>query len=382
MLAALAVPVALGVGVPLATIVYWMAQSQQTTLPAVATLSQATWNTFIYSALGALGAVALAVPVAMMSFRRSSPIRVMIERATFITLALPGVVVALSLVYFATRYADGIYQTSGLLIAAYVIMHFPLALVCVKTSVVQTSARLVDVGHSLGRGRLSVFLRVTLPLLAPGMLAGFCLVFLMAATELTATLVLAPIGVMTLATQFWAFQSEVAYGAAAPYALVMMALAVVPAAVLALWFDRGAQRCRRSRRERNPAARRLQALRLGAGADRSRADGRGRVDHRRARLLWERQDDDAQADRRFRPARCGNDRDRRACRRRRSGERPTAASRRRLRASGRRPVPTPDRDRQRRLRPAPGRSGTSAGTARAGRPRRARAALSPPALRR
>ena len=43
-------------------------------------------------------------------------------------------------------------------------------------------------------------------------------------TELTATLVLAPIGVQTLATQFWAFQSEVAYGAAAPYALVIIAL--------------------------------------------------------------------------------------------------------------------------------------------------------------
>ena len=61
----------------------------------------------------------------------------------------------------------------------------------------------------------------------------------MAATELTATLVLAPIGVMTLATQFWAFQSQVSYGAAAPYALVMMVLAVVPAAILAVWFDRG-----------------------------------------------------------------------------------------------------------------------------------------------
>ena len=85
----------------------------------------------------------------------------------------------------------------------------------------------------------SVFIRVTLPLLTPGMLAGFCLVFLMAATELTATLVLAPIGVMTLSTQFWAFESSVAYGAAAPYALVMMVIAVIPAIVLAIWFDRG-----------------------------------------------------------------------------------------------------------------------------------------------
>ena len=97
---------------------------------------------------------------------------------------------------------------------------------------------LVDVGRSLGRGRSVVFVRVTIPLLAPGLLAGFCLVFLTAVTELTATLVLAPIGVQTLATQFWAYQSEVAYGAAAPYALVIVAIAAVPGALLGLWFDR------------------------------------------------------------------------------------------------------------------------------------------------
>ena len=141
--------------------------------------------------------------------------------------------------FFATRYAFGLYQTSALLIAAYAIMHFPFALVCVKTSVAQAPARFADVGRSLGRGPVAVFFRVTLPLLAPGLLAGFCLVFVIAVTELTATLILAPIGVQTLATQFWAYQSEVAYGAAAPYALVIVALAAIPAVVLALWFDRG-----------------------------------------------------------------------------------------------------------------------------------------------
>ena len=96
----------------------------------------------------------------------------------------------------------------------------------------------MDVGRSLGQGPVSVFFRVTLPLIAPGLAAGFCLVFLTAITELTATLVLAPIGVQTLATQFWAYQSAVAYGAAAPYALMIVALAVVPGALLGLWFDR------------------------------------------------------------------------------------------------------------------------------------------------
>jgi iron(III) transport system permease protein len=238
-LLALAALIVLAIGVPFATLAYWMAQSQHATLPATATVGQATWNTLRYSALGATAAVALALPVAMMTFRRSSAPRLAIQRATFVTLALPGVVVALSLVFFATRYAFGLYQTSALLIAAYAIMHFPFALVCVKTSVAQAPARFGDIGRSLGRGPIAVFFRVTLPLLAPGLLAGFCLVFVIAVTELTATLILAPIGVQTLATQFWAYQSEVAYGAAAPYALVIVALAAIPAAVLALWFDRG-----------------------------------------------------------------------------------------------------------------------------------------------
>jgi iron(III) transport system permease protein len=238
-LLALAALIALAIGVPLATLAYWMAQSQHATLPATATVGQALWNTLRYSSLGATAAVTLALPVAMMTFRRSSPARLAIQRATFVTLALPGVVVALSLVFFATRYAFSIYQTSALLIAAYAIMHFPFALVCIKTSVAQAPARFADIGRSLGRGPIAVFLRVTLPLLVPGLLAGFCLVFVIAVTELTATLILAPIGVQTLATQFWAYQSEVAYGAAAPYALVIVMLAAIPAAVLALWFDRG-----------------------------------------------------------------------------------------------------------------------------------------------
>ena len=235
---AMAALVALGVGVPVGTIVYWMVTSQHTTLPATATVATATWTTLSYSAAGAAVAVVLAVPVALVSFRRSTVPRSVLERSTYVTKALPGVVIALSLVFFATRYVFGLYETSTLLVAAYVILNFPLALVCVKASVAHVPPRLTDVGRSLGRGPVAVFVRVTLPLLAPGLLAGFCLVFLTAVTELTATLVLAPIGVQTLATQFWAFQQNIAYSAAAPYALVMVALAVIPGTLLGLWFDR------------------------------------------------------------------------------------------------------------------------------------------------
>ena len=48
-------------------------------------------------------------------------------------------------------------------------------------------------------------MRITLPLIAPGLRAAFALVFISSATELTATLLLRPTGVNTLATQFWAY---------------------------------------------------------------------------------------------------------------------------------------------------------------------------------
>jgi iron(III) transport system permease protein len=68
------------------------------------------------------------------------------------------------------------------------------------------------------------------------------LVFLETATELTATLVLHPTNVETLATQFWAYQSNGSYSQAAPYALVMVLIAAVPGYVLGRWFDRQPER--------------------------------------------------------------------------------------------------------------------------------------------
>ena len=120
----------------------------------------------------------------------------------------------------------------------YVVMFFPMAVVSVRAAVARSPVGVEEVGHSLGVTRRSVFWRVTLPLIAPGLAAAFCLVFLEAATELTATLVLRPTGVQTLATQFWAYQTNLSYSQAAPYAAVMVLIAAVPSYVLGRWFDR------------------------------------------------------------------------------------------------------------------------------------------------
>ncbi len=230
---------ALAVLVPIGTLISWMLSSQHTTLPAEATLAQATGSTLGYCAGGAAVAVLLAIPIALMCARSEGRLARLLERSSYLILAVPGVVVALSLVFFSIRIARPLYESSTLLMLAYGLLTFPLALSCLSTVVRQIPASLTGVGRSLGRSGAAVFARITLPLIAPGLVAGFCLVFLTSTTELTATLVLAPLGSQTLTTQFWAFQSEAAYGAAAPYALMMIAISLIPGSLLALWFDRG-----------------------------------------------------------------------------------------------------------------------------------------------
>jgi iron(III) transport system permease protein len=53
--------------------------------------------------------------------------------------------------------------------------------------------------------------------------------------------------VQTLATQFWNYQQNLAYGQAAPFALLMIAIAAVPSYVLGRFFDRNTVMKRRSR---------------------------------------------------------------------------------------------------------------------------------------
>lgn len=244
--AGLSLLIVLSLGIPIGAIVYLMAQGGHSTLPP-ASLWIATGNTFGFGAAAGLLATLAALPIGLLSVRFARPGDLALERTNMLVLAVPGLVVALSLTYLTEHFLQGrFYLTDPLLVLAYSIMFFPLALVSVRAAVARAPLGLEEVGRSLGVRRPSVLWRVTMPLIAPGLAAAFALVFLETATELTATLVLHPTGVETLATQFWAYQSNGSYSQAAPYAGVMVLIAAVPGYVLGRWFDRQPERMARA----------------------------------------------------------------------------------------------------------------------------------------
>jgi iron(III) transport system permease protein len=237
-LAGVALLVGLALGVPVGAVIYLMVSGGSSTLPP-ASLIGAAGNTFLYSAGAGIVATVAALPIALLSVRYPRREVRLLERSNMLILGVPGLVIALAFTFFTEHYLAGfLYQTPVLLVVTYAVMFFPLAVVSVRAAVARSPIGLEEVGHSLGVPRHTVFWRVTLPLIGPGLAAAFCLVFLESATELTATLVLHPTNVETLATQFWSYQSDFAYSQAAPYAGVLMLIAAVPSYVLGRWFDR------------------------------------------------------------------------------------------------------------------------------------------------
>jgi iron(III) transport system permease protein len=173
-----------------------------------------------------------AVAIAIIVVRFRPKFAVTLERSVWLTHATPGIVVALSLTYFANQVAPWIYQTSFLVLVAYLALFLPNALSAISTPLRQSPVALDEIASSLGLTKLQTLRKVVLPIAGPGIFAATTLVILTVLKELPATLLLRPTGIETLATRLWTETSVASFSTAAPYALLLVVLAGIPAWLL------------------------------------------------------------------------------------------------------------------------------------------------------
>lgn len=225
----LALGAILSLAVPCGTILRWLiAGGGEVWTRSVAL---AFFETMGIALAGALVATAAAAPISWLSIRAPGRMQRLLEGCHSYVGSLPGVVVGLALVAVTVRIALPIYQTMATLLLAYMLLFLPRAIAGLRPSLAQAPLELERAAMALGRTQLEAVLAVTLRIAAPGAAASLALVALGASTELTATLMLAPNGVRTLATGFWSLTSEIEYAAAAPYAAAMI-LASLPLTIL------------------------------------------------------------------------------------------------------------------------------------------------------
>ncbi len=219
--------VGLALAVPLAVTGYWILRGistgQDFGLPFLAAR-----NSLWASGMAAVVAAVAAMPVTVLSVRFRGWLTALVERATFVGYALPGIVVALSLVFFGIRYGGPLYQTLALLVFAYAVRFLPEAVGATRASLLQVSPSIEEAARSLGRSGPRVLMEITTPLVRPGVLAGAALVFLTAMKELPATILLAPIGFRTLATEIWSGTEGAFFARSAMHAALLLLLSSVP----------------------------------------------------------------------------------------------------------------------------------------------------------
>lgn len=230
----------IALGIPAWGLRSWMRQG--TTALAGDRFVEAMSNTLWVAVLGAVVVVVLALPVAVLSVRYGGRLARTAETAAYAGHALPGVVVGLSLVFFGVRYTPAIYQRLPLLVFGYAVLFLSLAMGALRGALSRVPRELELVSRTLGHGPLRTWSLVTARLAAPGIGAALTLVCLSIMKELPTTLFLRPTGFDTLATELWSKTTSFQRASAAPYAIAIVFLAALPAAVLPWLLERNRER--------------------------------------------------------------------------------------------------------------------------------------------
>lgn len=238
--------IGLGVLVPLLTLAGWVGEGPGpgNTFAAVGT---PVWDTTRIALVGGVVTIALAwTPawVAAQGGRRAF----WIEQATYLTSALPGVLLAFGLLLFALSVARtafgagardvyaGLLSSGALLLAGYATRFLAEAFSSLKTAALQLDPRQAESARVLGASWTRRWLRVHLPALGPGLAVAFVLVVLAIMKELPVTLILGgAMGLNTLSFRMYDRYSDAFLADAGVAGLLLVGLALMAVGVSARW---------------------------------------------------------------------------------------------------------------------------------------------------
>ncbi len=162
--------------------------------------------------------------------------RMVLDILTILPNALPGVVVAVGLILSWNQPILPItpYNTPLILLLAYCCILLPQPVRYTAAAFLQIGGNLEAAARVSGASSLVAFRRILLPLIAPSLIASMLLVFAVASRELVASLLVAPVGMMTVSTFIWRQFEQGSVGLGMAMALLAIILTtLIPLGVLA-----------------------------------------------------------------------------------------------------------------------------------------------------
>ena len=182
--------------------------------------------------------VLLGAAVAWIDLRTKVPGRRLLDYAALVPLGLPGIVMAVALIQFWLAMPVARYGTLAILFLAYVGRYIPLGVRAANGALRQVDGSLEESARILGASWGHTAREITLPLIRPGLLAGWLLVFVPVIQELSASILLFSSSSMTLAVAVYNLY-ETGYTEPVAALAVINTLIIGAAMWLATWLGRG-----------------------------------------------------------------------------------------------------------------------------------------------
>jgi len=147
-------------------------------------------NSFYLSVGSATLVMLLTSVIAWITVKTKLPGREFLDTVTFIPIAMPGIVLGVSLIWVYLTLPIPIYGTIWVLLLAYITKFMPYGIRAASASMIQINKELEEASLTAGGTWFQTFRKVVLPLLMPGFTAGWIYISIIALRELSTSILL------------------------------------------------------------------------------------------------------------------------------------------------------------------------------------------------
>lgn len=186
----------------------------------------AIWNSIYLSLLAAVVTMLVGTFISYVIVKTRVRGKFVLEFLGLLPYSVPGTVIALGVILmWSGRFGINLYNTAGIIFVAYIARYMAFALKSTSAALEQVGDSLEEAARACGASRWQTLKDVVIPLIRPGMLAAFFLIFLPALRELTTSVLLYGPTTRTLGVAIYALNEdgETVYAAAlAGVALVII----------------------------------------------------------------------------------------------------------------------------------------------------------------
>ena len=147
-------------------------------------------NTAIMGIMALIIIVIIAVLIAYLVVRRSNVLNNTIDTISMLPYIMPGAVVGLSLLLAFGKKPFALTGTFYIMVISFVIRRLPYTIRSATATLMQISPSIEEASISLGASKAKTFIRITVPMMANGILSGAILSWVAIVTELSSSIIL------------------------------------------------------------------------------------------------------------------------------------------------------------------------------------------------